>query len=58
MNDIKLTMIEKARQNYSRIFPCGLKADLAECFTVEANRIFFWFNTEDETTHVLSMDAN
>jgi hypothetical protein len=27
--------------------------ELDECFTVEDDRLCFWFNTEDESTHVL-----
>lgn len=56
MNEIQQKMISQARRQYQQIFPCATKNSLRECFTVEGKRVFFWFNTADETTHVLACD--
>lgn len=46
-------IIKKAVNKYKRIFPCGGKRRFSECFTRESdNSLYFWFNTEDHSTHV------
>jgi len=57
MNAIKKTMIKKAKNRFKRILPCGRRRKLDECFTVENDKVLFWFNTEDESTHVLSSEV-
>ena len=51
---IKKILIAKARIKHKRIFPCSGKVKLRDCFTIEDNRILFWFNTKDQNTHVMS----
>jgi hypothetical protein len=58
MNEIKILMINEATDNYTSIYPCGNKKDLEECFTTHDNQIFFWFNTDDKSTHVISKSLN
>jgi hypothetical protein len=53
MNNIKKKLINKAIQKYRKIFPCGNQKDISDCFTQIGNDILFWFNTEDESTHLL-----
>ena len=53
MDDIQLRLIEKAIAKYKKIFPCGGNGQLEDCFTVTKNKLFFWFNTEDNNTHVI-----
>jgi hypothetical protein len=53
MNDIKEKMIQKALGVHKKIFPCKGKTHINDCFTVEGQKIIFWFNTEDENTHIL-----
>ncbi len=57
MNTIKKTMIKKAKCRFKKILPCGERRSLDECFTVEKDKVLFWFNTEDESTHVLSSET-
>ncbi len=57
MNELKLNMIRKAREAYADIFPCTTKGNLEECFTLEGNQVFFWFNTPDKTTHMMMSDV-
>ena len=56
MNKIKKEMIQKAKEQYRQIYPCSAKKKLRDCFTVEEDQMLFWFNTTDETTHVLTRD--
>ena len=58
MNEQKMKMIRKAKRQYDRIFPCSAKKNLRDCFTVEEGQILFWFNTTDESTHVLTQDLS
>ncbi|MBN1129523.1 MAG: hypothetical protein JXA71_11080 [Chitinispirillaceae bacterium] len=53
MNEMKQTLINQAKREFKQIYPCSTKKKLRECFTVEGNQMIFWFNTEDETTHIL-----
>ncbi|MBD3419449.1 MAG: hypothetical protein GF398_04955 [Chitinivibrionales bacterium] len=53
MNEIKQQLINQAHREYRSISPCTAKATLQECFTQEAGMVCFWFNTADETTHML-----
>jgi hypothetical protein len=53
MNALKKIMIKKAKSRYKKILPCGRRRKLDDCFTVEKDKVFFWFNTEDQSTHVL-----
>lgn len=54
MNELKHTLISKAIELYTEIRPVTTKRDLRECFTIEGNVLVFWFNTADESTHVLT----
>jgi hypothetical protein len=57
MNELKRKMINQARQQYQQIFPCAMHGTLDDCFTEEENRVLFWFNTEDRTTHIIAADV-
>lgn len=56
MNQVKQELIESAINQYRRIFPCGNKVRIEEGFTVEGKELLFWFNTEDNSTHLLSRE--
>ncbi len=47
-------MIKRAKDTFKHIAPCPTRENFDNCFTVEENNIYFWFNTEDQSTHVLS----
>lgn len=57
MNEIKQNLINRAKKQYKTIYPCSTKKKLRDCFTVEENQMIFWFNTEDDTTHILTHDV-
>ena len=56
MNLLKEKLLTKAKDQYREIYPCSDLEDLSQCFTVIDNTVFFWFNTKDQSTHVLSAD--
>jgi len=56
MNEIEQTLINRAQKQFKQIYPCSTKNGLKECFTVEDNRLIFWFNTEDDSTHMIMQD--
>lgn len=47
-------MIKRAQDRFKTIAPCPTRETLDDSFTVENNHIYFWFNTEDKSTHVLA----
>jgi len=53
MNEMKRKLIRQARKTYKRIYPCGDKGNLWDCFTEIEDQLVFWFNTEDKSTHLL-----
>jgi len=54
MEELKKNLIRQARSRYKRIYPCGCKKYLSECFTTYGNELSFWFNTEDRSTRLLA----
>jgi len=53
MNELKKRMIETARRRHNRIFPCASFLNLEDSFTVEGQKLIFWYNTEDHSTHLV-----
>ncbi|MBD3390396.1 MAG: hypothetical protein GF418_00140 [Chitinivibrionales bacterium] len=53
MNELKKKMIAEARRQHRVIYPCASHQSLDDCFTVERNSVIFWFNTEDQSTHLV-----
>ncbi len=58
MSEEKMRLIQKAIDEHERIFPCGSAALLDDCFTVNEDKLLFWFNTEDDSTHLLEEVLN
>ena len=51
----KKQLIKKAEKLFGKIYPCLNKNNLDECFTsTKDNGLIFWFNTEDNSTHMVS----
>ncbi len=49
-------LLKQAQDIYKFITPCGTKQSFDECFTEYGDKLFFWFDTEDESTHLLIED--
>ncbi|MGM0461234.1 MAG: hypothetical protein ACQEQ4_02300 [Fibrobacterota bacterium] len=58
MSKEKLHLIEQALKKHAKILPCGTFASLMDCFTQEEGRLFFWFNTPDNSTHAVYEDLS
>ena len=54
MNELKKDILLRAIERYENIYPCSNRDDFSESFTEEDGRLFFWFNTEDQSTHLLT----
>jgi hypothetical protein len=56
MSELENSLIDKAIEIHKKIFPCSRTETLADCFTRHENKLFFWYNTEDQSTHVLFIE--
>jgi hypothetical protein len=54
MGELEQKLIKKAMQKHKKIFPCARRGNFDACFTKEDDRILFWYNTTDRSTHVIS----
>jgi hypothetical protein len=52
MNEIKTILLKRARDRHQLIQPCYPNTSFDDCFTVEDNKVLFWYNTIDQSTHV------
>ncbi len=53
MTTAEKALLAEAKAMFKEIYPCGTKRSLNECFTSYDDRILFWFNTSDSSTHLL-----
>ncbi|MBD3422364.1 MAG: hypothetical protein GF398_19800 [Chitinivibrionales bacterium] len=53
MNEKKQKLMQMAQQRYRKIFRTTASHSWDECFTIHNNKLLFWFNTEDCSTHVV-----
>ena len=53
LDDIEREMVQSALREHAVIYPCSNKNSLRECFTRDRSNCLFWFNTIDNSTHVL-----
>ncbi|MCX7727367.1 MAG: hypothetical protein N2053_11040 [Chitinispirillaceae bacterium] len=56
MEEIKNIMIKEAKKRHKKIYPCARMKNLDECFTKSRDILFFWYNTEDNSTHVITKE--
>lgn len=54
MGHLEQRLIKRATKKHKKIYPCGHKNSLADCFTEDEGRLMLWFNTEDQSTHVVT----
>ena len=52
MHNLQKQLIAEAKAKYGKIFPCGEKTTLNDCFTHEKvlGVLNFWFNTAKDTS--------
>lgn len=56
MGEKEKRLIKKALKKYKKISPVGGRKSFHECFTRSKNRLYFWFDTEDRSTHIETED--
>jgi hypothetical protein len=56
MSKIQQVLIERAKETYQDIYPCSTKSSLEECFTMFGQKCLFWFNTADNSTHMIAAE--
>jgi hypothetical protein len=49
----KTMLISEARKRYQAISPCGRRSSIEDCFSILDNCLVLWFNTNDNSTHVV-----
>lgn len=54
MSNLEKRMIDRAAKKHKKIFPCAHRERLEDCFTKYEDFVFFWYNTEDQSTHVMT----
>lgn len=57
MGHLEKQLIDKATRKHKKIFPCAHKENIDDCFTRDDGRLMLWFNTEDQSTHVVTTSA-
>ncbi|MGM0443969.1 MAG: hypothetical protein ACQEQV_07270 [Fibrobacterota bacterium] len=57
MDEVKNRLIREAVETYKLVRPCGGKGSLEECFSREGDRLMLWFNTHDESTHIVMAEV-
>jgi hypothetical protein len=53
MEELKQKMIQKAYAQFVEIRLPSRAISFSECFTAFQGKIYFWFNTSDDSTHVI-----
>jgi hypothetical protein len=56
MRDLENDLIIQATRRHKKIFPCADKQEFSDCFTRCGNKVLFWYNTEDNSTHVMTFE--
>lgn len=55
---LKGEMIEQARHEYGTVEPCINRPSLDQCFTIEGNKLVFWFNEPTRSTRVITREIS
>lgn len=54
--DARHAMIRRALNRFGTITPAGRHRKLIDCFTVQGNKLIFWFNDDLKSTRVYTRD--
>jgi hypothetical protein len=49
-------LINRAKEKHGVIFPCTIGHSWHDAFTIWENNLLFWYNDEDNSTHVESLE--
>jgi len=56
MTELELRLVGQAEAIHEKIFPCPTRKEFDQCFTRDRGKLCFWYNTEDQSTHLLVAD--
>jgi hypothetical protein len=56
MTELEAKLMSQANAIHDKIFPCASRKEFDYCFTRENDQLFFWYNTEDQSTHMIAAD--
>ncbi|HMD69188.1 MAG TPA: hypothetical protein VKF42_09955 [Chitinivibrionales bacterium] len=56
MTTLEAKLMDQATAIHDRIFPCSSRNGFEHCFTRDEGKVCFWYNTEDQSTHLLVAD--
>ncbi|MDO5575454.1 MAG: hypothetical protein Q4F84_00120 [Fibrobacter sp.] len=54
MDKVQMKLLNKATNIHKKIYPCAQNTDFEPCFTSDDTHVYFWYNTEDNSTHVVN----
>ena len=54
MTELEKSLVTKASEKHAAIFPCVPKKE--HCFTHDKEKVYFWYNTMDQSTHMVYAD--
>lgn len=55
LRKIQCILLAQAHKKHGQVKPCGT---WDRCFTVEDNTIFFWYQTSDNSTHLVAQNLS
>lgn len=58
MTELETILVSRARAMHDKILPCLSGKEFENCFTRDSKRLYFWFNTEDRSTHVIAEELD
>lgn len=56
MEALKIKLLNKAiirHGNINKLSPVSNRKTLADCYQIQGNYLFFWYNTPDKSTHIM-----
>ena len=54
LEEIKQTMVQEAQSTFGKVHLCKRCRTLDDSFTMFDNQLIYWFNTEDDSTHIIT----
>ncbi len=56
MTELETKLLGQAAAMHDKIFPCTATNEFEQCFTRDEGKLCFWYNTADQSTHMVVAD--
>jgi hypothetical protein len=56
MTTLEAKLMDQATAIHDKIFPCSATKEFEQCFTRDEGKLCFWYNTRDQSTHMVVAD--